>query len=180
MTPKRYTQSSPLIQWAYLFEEVRPLQTSTCALFWRATVRTPLLILAPTAVVAIFALVFFMGIAHEVAPEWAHTFTWFYERPHDAREFAERAEGDAQAWWFASTVIVPVVVVGIGGYFLGLWSFLHRLCLPVEIEGGLVEKGSCPGDQCLGRIIVEADGAWRCRKCHGEFIQAAVSPGFTQ
>lgn len=46
MTTQHYSHESRLIRWAYLFEEAVPRQTSTCALFWRRFVMSPIKIVA--------------------------------------------------------------------------------------------------------------------------------------
>ena len=56
MIPRQYHQTDALIQWAYFLEDVKPLQTSTCALFWRSVVLTPIKVLGPLLIVT------FLGI----------------------------------------------------------------------------------------------------------------------
>lgn len=159
MQTKKYTQNAALIQWAYLFEDVRPLKTSTCALFWRSAVVTPLKILGPTAICCFFALVIFMLVAHSAAPEWAIDTLpqWMLldERPSHPTNW------------------VPVYVVGTAAVLVflvrvsGLWGWFHALCIPVEIEGGLVKRGSCP--KCVGTMVESSPDLWICRHCEGRF-----------
>lgn len=160
MTPKHYAQHAPLIQWAYLFEEFRPLKTDTCALFWRSAVLTPIKLLLPT-VAALFVVFLVMQV---FAPGWLPE-AWRLPPP------APRAYVPFP-WLFFTILISSVAVfcvVAVGLYRLGL-------CQPVEIEGGLVLRGSCP--KCTGPMIeIETDAPWECRKCHGRFLPSVPSPG---
>lgn len=166
MNPKRYTQSSPLIQWAYLFEEFRPLQTSTCALFWRATVLTPFKILCPAIVIGMLLLtVVILPIMRYVAPEWIPTA--LQVPPH------RNSESDYTGFWILGIGASSIAVLWIG-QAIGLWNYLHRFCLPVEIEGGLVKKGVCPS--CVGRLILVDETRWECQKCQGHFVPAVKEP----
>ena len=170
MTPRKYTQSASLIQWAYLFEEVKPLKTSTCALFWRSVLMTPIKILGQLLILAVFLAGVFTIAADAISPTWTHaTLPWAGSEHIEPRPFP---------WVWLITIIGSVLLVVWGGEKLGLWSWLHSFCLPVEIEGGLVRKGSCP--QCASTMFEYEEGDWKCCRCGGYFVPpqsvAAVDP----
>jgi hypothetical protein len=172
MTPKRYSQNSPLIQWAYLWEEVRPLQTSTCALFWRSVVLTPAKTLGPALIGGfVVFFVFAVPFLHWLWPESVHG-AWFFN-PHHVHGAPRRPFNWSELWPLG--VFGVLVFVVWAGNASGFWAWFHGLCKPVEIEGGLVRKGGCPADGCVARLVVEADGVWRCPRCKGQFTPAAKS-----
>lgn len=159
MTPKRYTANSLIVRWAYLGNDVRPLQTSSCAIFWRCVVWTPLKVLFPLLVGLNILTLIVMGawntVSYETVPEWMRA-----ERPPDGFNWRPMA-------WFAGVAMA----IFAGAKFAG-WA--SQFCTPVEIEGGLVQRGSCPN--CHDVRMVEQlpdangrDGVWMCRTCEGVF-----------
>ena len=160
MDPIQYKQDSRLIRWAYLFEEVRPLKTSTCALFWRAAVLSPLKVLGPTlltaAAVAVLGTVALSFVAPQLLP--------MSMQPSDAPHAPMPREVK-----YGLAIVIALGPIIIFAEKLGFFTWLHGFCYPVEIEGGLVKRGSCPRLACTGFMIDRGDGAWECRRCHGTF-----------
>ena len=162
MTPQTYKQSDWIVRWAFLFEEVTPLQTSSCAIFWRCAVLSPLKILGPTVLAGLVLSIPAIFLLTTFAPEWLPVSMQPPPRRHEPFP------------WF----IIGPLLGGWGVWFVGqatgFWAWLKRNhCLPVEIEGGLVRKGMCPGLACTGAMILRDDAQWECRKCHGVFSPAA-------
>lgn len=164
MTPKHYKPSDLLIQWAYFLEEVKPLHTSTCALFWRSVVLTPIKVLGPVGLVGLFLFALTCFLLNAWAPQYLPA-GWTQPQPSEP------------LWppplWFK---VLPLVIAsGALLSWLGFFHWLHSLCIPVEIEGGLVRRGSCP--KCA-YVLIESDGgsAWECRKCHGYFVPPPSRP----
>lgn len=167
MTKKQYKPTDPLIQWAYFMEEVKPLQTSTCNLFWRSVVLTPIKVCGPVLLIGFFvtmmACIFLNAIfSHAWLATWAPV--WMIANPRPL------SENELRAQRYLIEGLIALIFVGVIGYWIGLWKALHALCVPVEIEGGFVKKGLCPYDQ--GRLILTDSGVWECRTCHGFFTPA--------
>lgn len=168
MNALKRTVSDRQIRWAYLWEEIKPRETNSCALFWRSVVVTPFKLVAPV-VVAACALWFFTVVP--IVRFYAPATSWLP---------VTRA-GPTQADWAIFGGVVGGIAacaacafIGWIGSLLGFWSWLHHFCLPVEIEGGLVNKGSCP--KCSGHLVLSATNNWDCRKCHGVFIPPPETP----
>ena len=159
MNPRRYQQADWRIQWAYLFEEVRPLQTSTCALFWRSVVLTPLKLLGPLLGGGVVLLIVTASVGNTLFPAYLPAWMIRPQRP-------------STPWSDVDTILAvslcALIFFVVLGEWVGLWAYLHAFCLPVEIEGGLVVKGTCPS--CPGRLVLIHDGQWECRRCHGHFV----------
>jgi ribosomal protein S27AE len=166
MQTKKYTQGSALIQWAYLFEEVRPMKTSTCAVFWRSVLVTPLKILGPTVIALGVGAMLFSGVASAFFTEWA-------SRTLPSWAFVQPSPVSTPINWWPPVGLFAAYAVVIVGHLLGVWQWLHGFCIPIEIEGGLVKRGSCP--ECVGTMIEVSERRWECRKCGGAFEPPAAA-----
>ena len=167
MTSKKYRQSDALIQWAYFLEDVKPLHTSSCALFWRSVVLTPLKVLGPT-VIALFFLTVFVAATLSLLGLGA----WL-------PEVLRRPSGPPQPMptetkWVLGLGFGCILAVVIGAR-LGLWAYLYSFCTPVEIEGGLVRKGSCPS--CARQLVLVGSDRWNCLSCKGYFVPPVPPKG---
>ena len=161
MQTQKYTLTDAYIQWAYLFEEHKPLQTNRCALFWRCSVLTPIrVVLVGAAVVVIAGMIttVMLGVFGSITGIWIG---W-------AKPVAPMTDAGRQVFKWAWIVAASVVAVGVFGHYTGLWDWLHKYCIPVEIQGGLVKKGSCPA--CASRLVLKDGGEWGCVKCKGYFV----------
>ena len=112
---QQYQESDLLIRWAYLFEELRPLHTSTCELWWRSVVLTPLKLLGP---------LFFVG---SVLTVWT-AFVWTAIESPNPRDWA----------LLKSLGMVLGTIAGVAGLVwlgevIGFWTYLRSFCLPVDI-----------------------------------------------
>ena len=158
MTPKHYTQNAALIQWAYLFEEFRPLKTDTCALFWRSVVLTPVKLLLP--ILGVLFLLFLTMSA--LLPEWL---------PVAIRPERRQPGATPSPLPLAIFLLVVACAAAVGGVFVALNTL--GVCKPVEIEGGLVRKGTCPSLRCYGAMVETSETIWTCRRCGGSFTPAS-------
>jgi|ERR1051325_5735250 hypothetical protein len=163
MTPRLHKPTDPIIQWAFLFEAVHPRQTSTCAIFWRSIILTPIKLIGPVAGGAAVLWLLLAGLAPFALPAAIRPAPLPAHQPDEMDVF------------FGYLLIAMLIALAVGavGHAIGLWKYLHGFCSPVEIEGGLVVKATCPEPKCFGRLVLADDGAWRCRKCHGFFVPAA-------
>lgn len=163
MNTKHYQARDTRIRWAYLFEEIKPAQTSTCALFWRTFVLTPLKLLAILGAVTLLGI-FMLGALGNAYPA-----LWLFGPPLPT---------SAEPMPMAIKVILATLVAKIIGERVGLWKRLGKYCYPVEIEGCLVKKGNCP--RCGTRPLVlypaghETFETWDCATCGGYFIPSGI------
>ena len=169
MQTRKHTVSDGVIRWAYLWEELKPLQTSTCALFWRSAVLSPLKVLAPVCFAGLGVIsILWRPIFHSVVE------AFFPGSTSPLRPRTSRSPEEIRVLVY---VLFGICALGLAGFIAHkrrFFQWLHQFCIPVEIDGGFVRKGSCPS--CTGSsLVLGHDERWECRRCRGYFVPTLES-----